>query len=118
MDLSRHVKLLAGETDWPIWKRKTRDLLDYHEGALAVIDGNLVKPESLLNSANADESKDHKEQRDFYRKANSYAKSMIATKVTDEVYQEIMDKETTQETWESPKQQLELHQRTSCLKFV
>ncbi|GBM07249.1 hypothetical protein AVEN_232632-1, partial [Araneus ventricosus] len=85
--------------------------------ALAVIDGKLVKPEPLLNSANADESKDHKEQSDFYRKANSYAKSTIATKVTDEVYQEIMDKETTQETWESPKQQFEATSKDQLFKI-
>ncbi|GBO18532.1 hypothetical protein AVEN_125914-1, partial [Araneus ventricosus] len=48
-----------------------------------MIDGKLVK--------------DHKEQSDFYSKANSYAKSMIASTITDAVYQKIMDTETAQE---------------------
>ncbi|XP_054715407.1 uncharacterized protein LOC129224886 [Uloborus diversus] len=39
MDLSRTVKPLSGEADFPMWKRKVRDILDYHEGALEVIDG-------------------------------------------------------------------------------
>ncbi|GFW61575.1 hypothetical protein TNCV_348231 [Trichonephila clavipes] len=43
MDFSRHIKPLTGEIDWPMWKRKIRDLLDYHEGAIEVIDGKLKK---------------------------------------------------------------------------
>lgn len=30
-------------SDWPIWKIKIRDLLDYHEGALDDIDKKVVK---------------------------------------------------------------------------
>ncbi|GFW22686.1 copia protein [Trichonephila clavipes] len=47
MDFGRHIKLLIGETDWPIWKRKIRGLLDYHEGAIETIDGKLKRPESI-----------------------------------------------------------------------
>jgi hypothetical protein len=47
MELAKHIKPLAGESAWPIWKRKIRDVLDYHEGAVDVIDGRLVKPEPL-----------------------------------------------------------------------
>ncbi|GBM32852.1 hypothetical protein AVEN_216551-1 [Araneus ventricosus] len=112
MDLSRYVKLLDGETDWPIWKRKIRDLLDYQEGALEVIDGKLVKPEPLLNSTNADEIKDHKERTDFYCKANSYAST-----VTDAMYQKIMDKETAQEAWKALKQQFEATSKDQLFKI-
>ncbi|GBL93539.1 hypothetical protein AVEN_59724-1 [Araneus ventricosus] len=83
---------------------KIRDLLDYHEGTLAMIDGKLVKPEPLLNSDNADDIKDHKERSDFYRKTNRYAKSMITSTVTDAVYQKIMYKETTQKDSEALKE--------------
>ncbi|GBO09899.1 hypothetical protein AVEN_171273-1 [Araneus ventricosus] len=107
LDLSSHVKLLAGVSDLKIWKRKIKDLMDYHEGAIAVIYGKLVRPEPLLNSANADEIKYHKERSDFYRKSNGYVMSMIASTVTDAVYQKIMDKETTQKAWEALKQQFE-----------
>jgi hypothetical protein len=47
MELAKHIKPLVGDTDWPIWKRKIRDLLDYHEGAQGAIDGRLEKPEPL-----------------------------------------------------------------------
>ncbi|GBM73100.1 hypothetical protein AVEN_198775-1 [Araneus ventricosus] len=117
MDLSGHVKLLAGETDCPIWKRKIRNLLDYHEGTLAVMDGKLVKPEPLLNSANADEIKDNKERSDFYCKPSSYAKSMIASTVTDAVYQKIIYKETAQEAWEALKQQFEVTSKDQLFKI-
>jgi hypothetical protein len=35
------------ESAWPFWQRKICDLLNYHEGAVDVIDGRLVKPEPL-----------------------------------------------------------------------
>lgn len=47
MDLTKQIKLLTGETDWPIQKRKIRDLFDYHETALGVIGSKLKKPEPL-----------------------------------------------------------------------
>ncbi|GFT18460.1 hypothetical protein TNCV_4059531 [Trichonephila clavipes] len=54
MDFSRHIKPLTGETDWPMWKRKILDLLDYHEEAIEVIDGKTKRPESI--DADAQES--------------------------------------------------------------
>ncbi|GFV84631.1 uncharacterized protein TNCV_2482451 [Trichonephila clavipes] len=78
MDFNRHIKPLTGEIGWPMWKRKVRDLLDYHEGAIEVIDGKLKKPESIDADAQESVRKQHKERCDLYRKANSYAKSMIA----------------------------------------
>ncbi|GFT29855.1 retrovirus-related Pol polyprotein from transposon TNT 1-94 [Trichonephila clavipes] len=92
---------LTREIDCPMWKRKIRDLLDYHEGAIEVIDGKLKKPESIDADAQESVRKQHKERCDLYRKANSYAKLMIASTVTDAVYQKIMDKETAFEAWES-----------------
>lgn len=107
MDLAKHVTKLSGATDWPIWKRKIRDLIDYHDGALDALDGKIAKPEPLQAGASAEQEKKHKEQSDFFRKANSYAKSMITTAVTDSVYQKIMDKETAHDTWEALKNQFE-----------
>jgi len=40
----KHLKPLTAEKDWPMWKRKIRDILDYHEGALDVIDDKLMPP--------------------------------------------------------------------------
>ena len=99
MDFSKHIKPLAGETDWPVWKRKIRDLLDYHEAALDVIDGKFRKPVPLSNSANESEIKLHRESCDRFRKANSYAKSMITSSVSDDVYQKIMDTDSAYEAW-------------------
>ncbi|XP_049840410.1 uncharacterized protein LOC126285132 [Schistocerca gregaria] len=87
-------------SDFLLWKRKIRDLIDYHEGALDIIDSNSVKPEPLSEAANEAAIKDHKTKSDFYLKANSYSKSMIKSAVTDTMYQKIMNKEMTHEAWE------------------
>lgn len=50
-DNYRFIKPLCGEVAWPLWQRRVRDLLDYHNGALDVIDGRLQKPECLLDEA-------------------------------------------------------------------
>ncbi|GFS70245.1 uncharacterized protein TNCV_1067371 [Trichonephila clavipes] len=117
MDFSRHIKLLTGEIDWPMWKRKIRDLLDYHEGAIEVIYGKLKKPESIDADAQEYVRKQHKKRCDLYRKANSYAKSMIASTVTDAVYQKIMDKETAFEAWESLRKQFEATSKDQLFKI-
>lgn len=54
-------KPLGSESDWPVWKIKIGDLLDYHEGALDVIDKKLVKLEPLKEGATETETKNHKE---------------------------------------------------------
>lgn len=117
MDLAKNIKLLAGELDWPIWKRKIRDLLDYHEGALDAIDGILKKPEPLGGAPKPEEISQHKEKCNLYRKANSYAKSMITSTVTDAVYQKIMDKETAHDTWNALRQQFEATSKDQLFKI-
>ncbi|KAF7283575.1 hypothetical protein GWI33_023367 [Rhynchophorus ferrugineus] len=77
MDLIKHIKVINSETEWPMWKRKFRDLLDYHEGALDAIDGKLVKPSTLAADADEKMAKNHKVQSNLYRKANSYANNYI-----------------------------------------
>ncbi|KAF7264048.1 hypothetical protein GWI33_000710, partial [Rhynchophorus ferrugineus] len=85
------------EAEWLMWKRKIRDLLNYHEGALDAMDGKLVKLNALAADANDKMVRNHKGQSNLYIKANSYAKSVITSSVTDDVYQKIMDKETAYE---------------------
>lgn len=116
MDLAKHIRPLTGQRDWPLWKRKIRDLLDYHEGALDVIDKRLEKP-VLDDCASEAQRKVHKAKSELYRKANSYAKSMIASSVTDEVYLKIMDKETAYEAWEALKQQFEATSKDQLFKI-
>ena len=79
-----------------MWKRKIRDVLDYHEGALDVIDNKLTPPLPLEEDATQEERKEHRAAAELYRKANSYAKSIISYSVSDNVYQKIMDKDTAQ----------------------
>jgi len=117
MDLVKHIKPLASESDWPIWKRKIRDLLDYHEGALDAIDNKLEKPAPLLDTATFEQRKEYKAACDVYRKANSYAKSMITSTVSDAVYQKIMDKATAHEAWEALKQQFEATSKDQLFKI-
>lgn len=54
---------------------------------------------------------------DCYRKANSYAKSIITSAITDEVYQKIMNKETASEAWEALKQQFEATSKDQLFKI-
>ena len=117
MDLAKHMKPLTGETDWPLWKRKIRDLLDYHEGALDVIDRELVNPGSLKDEATEAETKDHKVKQGLCRKANSHAKSMISCAVTDTVYQKIMDKGTAAEAWGALKNLYEASSKDQLFKI-
>ncbi|GFS33897.1 uncharacterized protein TNIN_28921 [Trichonephila inaurata madagascariensis] len=114
MDFSRHIKPLTGETDWPMWKRK---ILDYHEGAVEVIDDKLKRPESIDADAQETVRKHHKELCDLYRKANSYAKLMIASTVTDAVYQKITYREAAFEAWEALKQQYEATSKDQLFKI-
>lgn len=94
-----------------------RDLLDYHEGALDVIDRKLVKPEPLSIDATEEQIKMNKSKSDLYRKANSYAKSMISSSVTDVVYEKIMDKESAYEAWEALKQHFEATSKDQVFKI-
>jgi hypothetical protein len=53
MDFIKRLKPLGSSADWPVWKRKIRGLMDYHEGALEAIDGKITKPEPLDEKATA-----------------------------------------------------------------
>ena len=97
--LTKNIKPLTGEVDWPIWKRKIHDVLDYHENAVAVVKGKLKKPEALPDGASDAEIKEHKKNDEAFRKANSYAKSLISVTVTNDVYQKIMNTKTAAESW-------------------
>jgi hypothetical protein len=98
---------LSCATDWPIWKRRIRDYMDYHEGALDVIDGKLLRTTELSDNPTEAQRKEHKLKADLYRKANSYAKSVIANAVTEDTYQKIMDNETARDVWDELKRNFE-----------
>ena len=110
MDFSKHVKPLQNETDYPMWKQKMRDMLDYH-------DGKLKKPIPLAINASNEEKKIFKDKADLFRKANSYAKSMITSAESDDVYQKIMDKETAADAWESLMIQYEARSKDQLFKI-
>ncbi|KAF2884792.1 hypothetical protein ILUMI_21399 [Ignelater luminosus] len=104
----KHVKPLTSESHWPVWNRKIRDHLNYHQEPLHVINGKLVKPAALSQGTTADEIKEHKEKSDLDKKANSYAKSISTSSVTDAVYKRIMDTPTACEVWIALKEQFEV----------
>lgn len=71
------------------------------------IDKKLEKPDPLVGRSTDAQIKGYKEKADLYRKAKSYAKSMITSSVSDDVYQKIMDKETKHEAWDALKSNFE-----------
>lgn len=84
------LKPLSCEANWPIWKRKMRDLFDHHENALVIVEKKLLKrvdPGDALSDA---DKKIYSENLSEFRKGNCYAKSLISATVTDEIYQKIM----------------------------
>jgi len=65
MELTKlQIRPLSGVSDWPMWKRRIRDFLAYHEGALGVIDSTLVKPEPLPAESTEEQRKLFKEKSD------------------------------------------------------
>lgn len=44
-------KTITDERDWQVWKYKIKCILNCHNGALEVVEGKLVKPESLAVEA-------------------------------------------------------------------
>jgi len=79
---ARHIKPLEGESDWGVWKRgvwKVRDLLDYHEGCLDVLDAKVVKPEPLEATASQEVKAKYANDAKFYRKADSHAKTVLTS---------------------------------------
>ena len=118
MELTKlQIKPLSGLSDWPIWKRRIRDFLDYHDGALNVIDGTLVRPEPLAEGSTAEQRKQFKEKSDLFRKANSYAKSMITSALTEDTYQKVMDKETAREVWQELKRNFEASSKDQLFRI-
>ena len=120
MELTKlQIKPLSGSLDWPIWKRRIRDLLDYHDETLNVIDGKFVRPDpdSLADDATEEQRKQFKTKSDLFRKANSYAKSIITSALTEETYQKIMDKETASEVWEELKRNFEASSKDQLFRI-
>lgn len=93
------IKPLQGKSDWPVWRRRIRDALDFHEDTLDVIDGKLQKPNDLPGDSSDAQQKEHKKNQNKFRKANSLAKSIMTGAMSEEVYIKVMDKETAFELW-------------------
>lgn len=107
MEFSKTIKPLNGESDWAIWKRKVKDLLDFYEGALDVVLGKIAKPEPLKDGATEAAVRDYNARSAAYRKINSLAKTLITIAISDEIYVKVMDKESAADVWEALSQQFE-----------
>lgn len=71
MYLANHNETFTDKLDWPIRKRKIRDLFYYHDGALDDIHNKLHKPQPLGASSTADANKKFKQDSFFHRDAKS-----------------------------------------------
>lgn len=117
MEFCKNIKPLSSESEWPIWKRKIRDVLDFYEGALDVIDKKITKPGPLSEDATEAQIREHKKKAEYFRKANSYAKTIITSCITDQIYQKIMDKDGAFETWQALKNIFEATSRDQLFKI-
>jgi len=117
MELTELQINASGLTDWPIWIRRICDFLDYHDGALSVINGKLFKPEPLAEESTEEQRKQFKEKSDLFRKANSYAKTIITSALTEETYQKVMDKETARDDWEELKHNFEVYAKDQLFRI-
>ncbi|GFU71412.1 hypothetical protein TNCV_2584831 [Trichonephila clavipes] len=84
---------------------------------MEVIDGKAEKPESIDADAQESVRKQHKERCDLCRK-NSYAKSMIASTVTDAVSKRLWTRRQPFEAWESLRKQFEATSKDQLFKFA
>lgn len=92
---TRFIYQLKGESDWPIQKNKVRDVLYYHTGALATVDGSFVAPKEPLSDADKEEGKKFDSEKVFYRKAiNYYAMYTLLSSLSRAIYRKVMDKAT------------------------
>ena len=103
MELSKlQIKPLSGSVDWPIWKRRIRDFLDYHDEALNVIDGKFVKPDSLADDATEEQRKQFKVKLSHTHTGN---------------LSESMDKETAREVWDELKRNFEASSKDQLFRL-
>lgn len=107
MEILKLIKPLTGAADWPVWKRRMYDFLEYHEGCIEVIEGKLEQPIEPVDDADQETKDEYSKKSVLYRKANSYAKQSISAGVSEAVYQKIMDKKTARDMWNSLKSQFE-----------
>lgn len=117
MEFCKNIKPLCVESDWPIWKRKVKDLLDFYEGALDVVEHRITKPEPLEEGITEAQEKEHKKRCDFYRKANNYAKSLITNTISDDIFMKVMDKESACDVWQALHQQFEATSKDQLFKM-
>lgn len=69
----------------------------------------------MKEEATTHERKDCKIACDLYRKAKSFAKSIISKTVSDAVFQKVMDQVTTIEAWDAHCRNL--IQKIACIEF-
>ena len=61
--------------------------------------------------------RDHKKKEDDFRKANSCAKSLITSTITDEIYLKVMDKDFACDMWDALCQQFEATSKDQLYKM-
>jgi hypothetical protein len=105
MDSSRiiNVGLLEGKANWTTWKYKISVCLRGVSGAMDVVQGRLVAPNTLQEDATAAQTATYKSALEVFNKADSNALIILTTNMSDETLQKIMRFTTSREVW------LELH---------
>jgi transposase InsO family protein len=94
---------LEGKANWTTWKYKISVCLRGVSGAMDVVQGRLVAPNTLQEDATAAQTATYKSALEVFNKADSNALIILTTNMSDETLQKIMRFTTSREVW------LELH---------
>lgn len=94
MEFLKGIKPLKGPDDWPLWKDKVMDVLEYY-GALEIVEGTSVKP-----TLSETPTKAEREALESWNKAAASAKIVLSHCVSDELHERIAGRTTAKEAWE------------------
>lgn len=94
MEFVKGIKPLKGAEDWPQWKDKVMDVMEYFN-AVDIIEGKSFKPE-LSETA----SKVEREKLETWNKTAAQAKMVLSQCVSDELHHRISGRLSAREAWE------------------
>ena len=94
MEFVKGIKPLRTAEDWPQWKDKVMDVMEYFN-AVDIIEGKSLKPELSDKPSKAE-----KEALEAWNKTSAQAKMVLSQCVSDELHHRIAGRLSAREAWE------------------